>query len=146
MYGHIRDLCTHWNGAVDICNGQSGLHSLESASDRQAQLLETLNWFTNWRTLHEKMLSKKRALEYKFFADETWFCIKSLLLGNVTAIEIFRIRNGKKINPRVMNTDTVEWHFRNTRQMVGGSTNKLTAAGFDNVDKKPALSTWQAWL
>ena len=35
-----------------------------------------------------------------------------------------------------MNTDTVEWHFRNARHMVGRSTNKLTAAGFDNAGKK----------
>ncbi len=35
-----------------------------------------------------------------------------------------------------MNTNTVEWHFKNARQMVGGNTNKLTAAGFDNADKK----------
>jgi hypothetical protein len=35
-----------------------------------------------------------------------------------------------------MNTNTVEWHFGNARQMVGRSTNKLTAAGFDNADKK----------
>ncbi len=35
-----------------------------------------------------------------------------------------------------MNTNTVEWHFANAMQMVGGSTNKLTAAGFDNANKK----------
>ena len=35
-----------------------------------------------------------------------------------------------------MNTDTVEWHFGNTRQMVGGRMNTLTTAGFDNADKK----------
>ena len=136
MYGHIRDLCSHWNGVVDICNGRSGPHSPENALTRQAQLLETLNWFSNWRVLHEKMMSEKQASEYIFFANETWFCIKSLLLGHVTAIEIFCVRKGKNINPRAMNTDTVEWHFGNARQMVGGSTNKLTAAGFDNADKK----------
>ena len=35
-----------------------------------------------------------------------------------------------------MNTDTVECFFGDARQMVGGSTNKLTAAGFDRADKK----------
>jgi hypothetical protein len=35
-----------------------------------------------------------------------------------------------------MNTDTVEWFFGNARQMVGGSSNKLTVAGFDQADKK----------
>ena len=58
------------------------------------------------------------------------------MLGHVTAIDIFCAKNGERINPRTMNTDTVEWHFGNARQMVGGSTNKLTAAGFDNADKK----------
>jgi hypothetical protein len=41
-----------------------------------------------------------------------------------------------------MNTDTVEWFFGDARQMVGGSTNKLTAAGFDRADKK--ASTFNA--
>ena len=110
--------------------------------DRPTRLLETLNWFSNWRTLHEKMMSEKRASKYNFFADETWFCIKSLLLGHIMAIEIFCVENGKNINPQTMNTDTVEWHFGNARQMVGGSTNTLTAAGFDNADKK--ASTFNA--
>jgi hypothetical protein len=35
-----------------------------------------------------------------------------------------------------MNTDTIECRFGDARQMVGGSTNKLTAASFDNADKK----------
>ncbi len=41
-----------------------------------------------------------------------------------------------------MNTDTVKWFFGDARQMVGGSTNKLTAAGFDRADKK--ASTFSA--
>jgi hypothetical protein len=35
-----------------------------------------------------------------------------------------------------MNTNTVEWFFGDDWQMVGGSTNKLTAAGFDHANKK----------
>ncbi len=35
-----------------------------------------------------------------------------------------------------MNTDTVEWHIQNARQMVGGTTNNLTAAGFVNANNK----------
>ncbi len=80
--------------------------------------------------------------EYNFFADETLFCIKALLLGHVTAIDIFCTKDGERINPQMMNTDTVEPHFGNARQMVGRSTNKLTAAGFDNADKK--ASTFSA--
>jgi len=79
MYHHICDLCTHWNGVVDICNGRSGPHCPENALDRQLQLLKTLNWFSDWRILHDRMLREKRASEFNFFADETWFCIKSLL-------------------------------------------------------------------
>ena len=35
-----------------------------------------------------------------------------------------------------MNTDMVEWHFGNARQMVPGSSNTLTAAGWDNAARK----------
>ncbi len=142
MYGHIRNLCTHWNGVVDICNGRDGPHCPENAVERQTRLLQTLDWFLNWKVLHDEMVREKRATEFNFFADETWFCIKALLLSHVTAIDIFCAKNGERINPRTMNTDTVEWHFGNARQMVGGSTNKLTAAGFDNADKK--ASTFNA--
>lgn len=93
---------------VDICNGRSRLHRAENALDRQTQLLETLNWSSNRRILHKKMLSDQRASEYNFFADETWFLIKLLLFGHITAIDIFYVGNGEKINPRLMNTDTIE--------------------------------------
>ena len=43
---------------------------------------------------------------------------------------------GESISPRTMNTDTVECFFGDARQMCGGSTNKLTAAGFNRADKK----------
>jgi hypothetical protein len=62
--------------------------------------------------------------------------------GSFAAIDIFCAKNGERINPWTMNTNTVEWHFGNARQMVGGSTNKLTAAGFDNANKK--ASTFNA--
>ncbi len=32
MHRHIRDLCTHWNGVVDICNGWDRPHCLENAA------------------------------------------------------------------------------------------------------------------
>jgi hypothetical protein len=41
-----------------------------------------------------------------------------------------------------MNTDTVEWFFGDAQQMVGSSTNKLTAAGLDCANKK--ASTFNA--
>jgi hypothetical protein len=57
-------------------------------------------------------------------------------------MHIYCVIKGKSISPWTMNTDTVEWFFGDSRQMVGGSTNKLTAAGFDHVDKK--ASTFNA--
>ena len=84
----------------------------------------------------------KLATEYNFFANETWFCIKSLLLAHITIIQIYCGMKGKSISPRTMNTDTVECCVRDARQMVGSSTNKLTVAGFDRADKK--ASTFNA--
>jgi hypothetical protein len=92
--------------------------------------------------LHDKRVKEKHATEYSFFADETLFCIKSLLLGHVAVMHIYCVIKGKSISPRTMNTDTVECFFGDARQMVGGSTNKLTAAGFDCADKK--ASTFNA--
>ena len=71
-----------------------------------------------------------------FFANETWFCIKLLLPGHVPVMHIYSVIKGKSISPQTMNTDTVEWFFGDARQMVGDSTNKLTAAGFNHADKK----------
>ena len=92
--------------------------------------------------MHDDRVSAKLATEYNFFANETWFCIKSLLLAHITVIQIYCVKKGESISPRTMNTDTVEWFFGDARQMVGGSTNKLTAAGFDRADKK--ASTFNA--
>ena len=127
---------------VDICNGRDGLHCPDNAVEQQMRLFQTLDWFLNWKALHNEMVREKRATGFIFFADKTWFCIKALLIGHVTAIDIFCAKNGERINSQTMNTDTVEWHFGNARQMVGGSTNKLTAAGFDNANKK--ASTFNA--
>ena len=64
------------------------------------------------------------------------------MLGHVTIISIYCVIKGKSISLWTMNTDTVEWFFGDARQMVGGSTNKLTAAGFNRADKK--ASTFNA--
>ena len=40
------------------------------------------------------------------------------------------------VNPRSMNTDTVEWTFGDERQMAGGSHNKLTTLGFNRGVEK----------
>ena len=58
-------------------------------------------------------------------------------------MHIYCVIKGESISPRTMKTDTVEWVFGDAQQMVlGGSTNKLTAAGFDRADKK--ASTFNA--
>ncbi len=57
-------------------------------------------------------------------------------------MHIYCVIKGKSISPRTMNTDMVEWFFGNAQQMVGNSTNKLTAAGFNRADKK--ASTFNA--
>jgi hypothetical protein len=64
------------------------------------------------------------------------------VLAHITVIQLYCVMKGKSISPRWMNTDTMEWFFGDARQMVGGSTNKLTAAGFDRADKK--ASTFNA--
>jgi len=142
MYNHVADLCEHWNSVVDICNGRDGPHSPVNAQERQSTLLKTLACFSRWKQLHDERVAKKQSLEYIFFADETWFCIKSLLLAHVLVIHIYCITKGESVNPRTMNTDTVEWFFGDARQIVGGSTNKLTAAGFERASKK--ASTFNA--
>ncbi len=136
MYDHVADFCEHWNEVVDICNGRHGPHSLANATQRQTSLLETLAWFSRWKELHDKRVQEKHATEYIFLADETWFFIKSLLLGHVAVMNVNCVIKGESISPRTMNTDKVEWFFGDARQMVGGSTNKLTAAGFNHADKK----------
>jgi hypothetical protein len=84
----------------------------------------------------------KLATEFNFFANETWFCIKSLLLAHITVSQIYCVSKGQCVSPQKMNTDTVKCFFLDARQMVGGSTNKLMAAGFDRADKK--ASTFNA--
>ena len=110
---------------------------------RRAFLRHLPGFLSRWEELHDKRVKKKHATDYIFFANETWFCIKSLLLlGHITVMHIYCVIKGESIIPQTMNTDRVEWFFGDARQMVGGSTNKLTAAGFDRADKK--ASTFNA--
>jgi hypothetical protein len=147
IYSHLANMCEHWNVVVDICNGRDGAnrnspHTPANASKRQTILLKALDFFCRWKELHDENVERGEATAFNFFADETWFCINALLLSHITAIQIYCVEGGKSINPRTMNTDTVEWHFADARQMVGGSTNQLTAGAFDDADKK--ASTFNA--
>ncbi|KAL9182387.1 hypothetical protein ACHAXT_013039 [Thalassiosira profunda] len=136
MYNHVADLCENWNTVVDICNGREGAHTPANARERQRILLDVLKWFSGWRALHDELVAKDKAGEYNFFADETWFCIRALILGHVATIEMYCVQQGESVNPSSMNTDTVEWTFGDFRGMAMGSTNKMTARGATRAGKK----------
>jgi hypothetical protein len=89
MYNHVADFCERWNEVIDICNGRRGPHSPANATQRQTSLLETLAWFSRWKELHDKRVKEKHTTKHIFFANETWFCIKSLLLRHVAVIHIY---------------------------------------------------------
>jgi hypothetical protein len=142
MYNQVTDLCECWNVVVDIYNGRDGPHSPENARERQTILFKTYVWFCRWKELHDERVRDNCATEYNFFAGETWFCIKTLLLGHVMAIHIYCVEQGENVRPQTMNTDTIEWFFGDARQMVGGSMNKMTARTFNWADKQ--ASTFNA--
>jgi hypothetical protein len=108
VYNHVADFCEQWNEVIDICNGRHGPHSPDNAAMRQTRLLDTLVWFSQWKELHDERVRAKLATEYNFFANETWFCIKPLLLAHITVAQIYCVMKGESISPRTMNTDTVE--------------------------------------
>lgn len=137
MYSHLANLCEKWNYVVDVCNGKDGPHDPKvNASERRDRLLEILAWFSRWRAKHDALVAKGEATKYNFFADETWFCIRALLLGQIATIQIYCIEKGEKVRPSSTNTDPCEWFFGDARQMVGGSTNKLTCRGMEHAVKK----------
>ncbi|KAL7527593.1 hypothetical protein ACHAXR_005041, partial [Thalassiosira sp. AJA248-18] len=138
MYTHLMNLCDNWNDVVDICNGKDGPHTKDNGKERQEKLLDVLSWFSNWKKMHDEDVADKTKAtnEYNFFADETWFCIRALILAHVAAIGHYCLEKREKINPRSLNTDVVEWFFGDVRQMVGGSTDKMTARGWNYGDYK----------
>jgi hypothetical protein len=99
MYNHVADLCEHWNGVVDISNVRDRPHMSGNAAQQQTVLLETLAWFSRWKDLHDKRVEEKHATAHNLFANETWFCIKSLLLGHVTVIQLYCVMKGESISP-----------------------------------------------
>ena len=136
MYNHLANLCEKMNDLADICNGRNGPHTPENAEERQTKLLDILSWFAEWKELHDERVAKEEATEYNFFADETYFCIQALILAQVGAIQLYCVEKGLSVAPRTMNTDVVEWHFGDVRSFIGGSTNKITAKGYDHGDFK----------
>ena len=67
IYNHVVDLCEHWNGVVDICNGRDGPHILGNAAQRQTVLLKMLAWFSRWKELDDERVEAKHATAYNFF-------------------------------------------------------------------------------
>ena len=73
MYNHVADLCEHWNGVVDICNGRDGPHMPGNAAQRQTVLLESLAWFSRWKELHDERVEEKHATAYNFLPMKPGF-------------------------------------------------------------------------
>ena len=141
MYNLLANFLERWNEVIDICNGReadnhNSPHTPTNAQQRQSFLLQTLKWLSIWKNVHDTRVKDEAATEFNFFADETWFCIQGLLLAHILIIQKYCVEKNERVNPRRINTDCVEWHFGNARQMVGGSSNRLSARQFDRADKK----------
>jgi hypothetical protein len=136
VYNSLAYLCKNMNSLIDICNGRHGAHTPDNASVRQHELLRVLEWFSRWKKLHDERVAIEEATEYNFFAHETWRCIQSLILAHVAIIQLYCVEKSESINPRVINTDVVEWFFGDARSMVGGATNKLRAKAANAADRK----------
>ena len=129
-----------WNRIVDIMNGRDEYYTSVNGRSIQEELLITLTWLTVWKNDHDTRVEEGVNTIYNFFAPETWNCIQMLILSHVVIIEYWCIGKCMSINPRVLNTDPVEHHFGNCRQMVGGSHAGLTVMGFDQGDTKAGLA------
>ena len=90
---------------------------------QKTQLLSTLDWFLKWKILHNENVMKGDATNFIFFANETWFCTRALMLAHVAEIQLFCINMKVSINPGVMNTNKIE-HFLET--LVSSSVVVLT--------------------
>ena len=62
-------------------------------------------------------------------------------MAHVSIIQIYCIEKKEKINPRVINTDVVEWFFGDARSMCGGATNKLRAKCANAADRMAGAFT-----
>ena len=135
-YKSLSYLCENVNNLADICNGRHERHTPANAVERQHNLLRILDWFSKWKSIHDERVAAKEATEYNFFAEETWGCIQALVLAHVAIIQLHCVEKKVAINPRVINTDVVEWFFGDARSMVGGATNKLRAKAANAADRK----------
>ena len=140
VYNSLVYLCENMNGLIDICNGRHTAHTPENGLDCQHELLHILEWFSRWKQLHDKRVEMEEADEYNFFANETWKCIQSLILAHVSIIQIYCIEKKEKINPRVINTDVVEWFFGDARACaVARRTNCALSAQTPQIEWRARL-------
>jgi hypothetical protein len=134
---------------VDIFNGRlknsTGRMSFtpENGKAIQLELLEILQWFSKWHSVHNERLGLTNRItgktfdtKFNFFADETWRNLQWLVLGNVFLIQYWVLDRGFSINPRTLNTDCMEHHFGNCRQITAGSHHGLTVSMWQAGDAK----------
>ena len=125
---------------VEIVLGRHGDYTPKSGKAFQKELLEFLAWMSQWKLDHEGRVRKGRRTEFHFFADDTWRCIQMMVLGHVVVIEVWCLQRRMKVNPKVMNTDPVEHHFGNLRQMIAGSHAGFTSVSASQADTKYGLA------
>ena len=65
-YKSLSYLCENVNDLADICNGRHERHTPDNAVERQHVLLRILEWFWNWRRIHDERVTAKEATEYIF--------------------------------------------------------------------------------
>ena len=141
-YCRLIELAENVDKLVDICNGRSknstgrDVFTPDNAETKQIELLAILGWFSEWKKVHSNRVSKDFDTEFHFFANETWRNIQWLILGHVFLIQFWVKGKGFSFNPRVANTDCIEHHFGNGRQMTAGSHNSLTAMQWNYADSK----------
>ncbi|KAL7549851.1 hypothetical protein ACHAWF_013111 [Thalassiosira exigua] len=124
-----------WNHMVDIMLARAyGKYSPENGKTIQEELLEILNWLTKWQHPHKAMVEEGERTEWNFFADETWNCMKMLIMSNVLVIQYHCIERKFIINPRSMLTDSCENHFGNVRQCQAGSRTAVTVQQWSTGD------------
>ena len=128
----------HWDQVVAMYNGKDSLHSPENAVERKAKFSIYSGLVYKMRILQDKNVTKGDVNGFILFADETWSCIRALLLVHVGAIQTYCVEKNKGINPRCMNTDDVEWVFGEARQSIDGGTNSMTARGMHTAGTKSA--------
>jgi hypothetical protein len=64
VYNSLAYLYKNMNSLIDICNGRHDAHLLDNTS--KCQLLQVLEWFSQWKKLRDERVAIKEATEYNF--------------------------------------------------------------------------------